>query len=158
MEIPTQPNEVWKDGTQQLTAGIDPVMIGDTISDGIDLGFGLTEKRRALREYYREQFARDHGPPAYDTEEIWEGDELIGLRVSVSEPACRFYMDNVDDELLVRMSEGDDATIPLGFTCTARSSRLKTPSVSVRSSFVPSLATTRSMRWTDPDCPRKHGR
>jgi hypothetical protein len=79
--------QAYHDSFGVVTAIADPVLIGDAIDEGVDLGFSLAERRRALRRYYDELVRQQLAPPAYYTERLeGENGEVAGLRVLVSEP------------------------------------------------------------------------
>jgi hypothetical protein len=116
-EDPDEIEQAYRDSFGAITAGADPVLIGDAIGDGIGLGFSLAERRRALRQYHDELVRRRLAPPAYDIERIEDGDgKFAGLRVLVSEPDCRFFT-SADDlpKLLIQTSEGGEVEVPLEF-------------------------------------------
>lgn len=116
-EDPDEVERAYHDSFEEITAGADPVLIGDAIGHGIGLGFSLAERRRALQRYHDEVVRRELAPPAYDAERIEnEAGEVIGIRVLVSEPDCQFFVNAVDEpELLVRTPEGGEVAVPLEF-------------------------------------------
>jgi len=92
------------------------VLIGDAIDEGVDLGFSLAERRRALRRYHDELVRQELAPPAYDTERLeGENGEVAGLRVLVSEPDCPFFTDRAVNEVLVRTPDAGMVEVPLEF-------------------------------------------
>lgn len=116
-EDPDEIEMAYHESFKGVTAGADPVLIGDAIGDGIALGVSLAERRRALRQYHDDVVRRELAPPAFDTERIVDGDgDLIGLRVLVSEPDCQFITSTKDEpELFVRTPEDGGVAIPLEF-------------------------------------------
>jgi hypothetical protein len=115
-EDPDEVEQAYHDSFETVTAGADPVQISEAVEEGIELGFSLAERRRALRRYDDELVRQQLAPPAYDTERLEaENGEAAGLRVLVSESDCRFFTDRTAEELLVRTPDGGEVEVPLAF-------------------------------------------
>jgi len=144
-EDPDEVEKAYHDSLNEITAGADPVLIGDAIGQGMGLGFSLAERRRALQRYHDELVRRELAPPAYDAERIEdEVGDISSLRVLVSEPDCQFFITTVDEPgLLVRTPGGGEVEIPLEFE-----PRAVEP---VESGETVSEVVVRSAGWSSPE-------